>query len=120
METHKKFEVGQFWKDNKGRKHQIMEIEPKDLNIHIITYCYGKRLYQNRESFIFQADGRSVYFKDISLTEPWQEPRSGEVWVNIYSDVMFNYTAKKEADARASSNRLARIKMPWKEGQFDE
>jgi hypothetical protein len=114
----KKFEVGQFWKDNHGDKHQIMEIHPENINGTLSTYCYGRR-----DTFILNNEGFEIYLGNTWLTEPWQEPRSGEVSLNIHivdGDVRYlddNGSNKMNAHGNAP---IARIKVQWKEGQFDE
>lgn len=122
METKKKFEVGQFWKDNHGDKHQIMEIHPENINGTLSTYCYGRR-----NTFILNNEGFEVYLGNTWLTEPWQEPRSGFLWANIYEDKDGRlYTGLAYLDVIKGAipigghKYIARIKMPWKEGQFDE
>jgi hypothetical protein len=116
MEAQKKFEVGQFWKDNHGDKHQICDIDDK----RIYTFDFNRKT-----SARFNLDGM-CFHTDCHLTEPWQEPRSGEVWVNVYcSDAPSVHFTKNQAEAYAVSEirpspLLATIKMPWKEGQFDE
>jgi hypothetical protein len=110
----KKFEVGQFWKDSRGRKHQIMEC-----NDRVFTYCY-----QDMFCWVFDLDGKGKY---AVLTEPWQEPRSGEVWLNIFYDndgsieMGSIFTDKAECIKHGEFVKMiARIKMPWKEGEFHE
>lgn len=46
----------------------------------------------------------------------------GTFWMNVYSDGPSNRThpTREAADSWAAGSRLARIKVLWREGQFDE
>lgn len=113
----KKFEVGQFWKDSDGNKHLICNVDGEK----VITYSYSDESINK-----FFRDYESLYgLGNNILVEPWQEPRSGEVWVNIYEKddgtiyAGYAHFTKQQIDETVI-NYIARIKMPWKEGQFDE
>jgi hypothetical protein len=119
----KKFEVGDFWRDSDGFKHQIMEIGEN----YVRTYRYKNNKerdgYGHGKTF-----NRYGYSKNdlTRLIELWKEPRSGEVWANIYEDKNGRfYTGLaylneiKGASPIRGDKYIARIKMPWKEGQFD-
>ena len=115
----KKFEVGQFWKDNQDDKHLICDID----DAFIYTFCFA-----DKEKYEWNLDG-SIADGDIyvfTLTELWQEPRSGFVWVNVHHTEFhehyeyYSYDSLEAATENAEPHLIARIKMPWKEGQFDE
>jgi hypothetical protein len=114
----KKFEVGQFWKDSDGHKHLICDIDDEC----IYTFCFA-----DKGKYEWNLDGSFAYGGSEALTEPWKEPRSGEVWVNVFYDNDGNiemgtmFEDKKECIKHGEYVKLiARIKMPWKEGQFDD
>lgn len=46
----------------------------------------------------------------------------GVLWVNVYDngEPGCAYATREEADEWAVKERLARVKVPWREGQFDE
>lgn len=46
----------------------------------------------------------------------------GTFWVNVYSGGAFSSThaTREAADSWAAEERLARIKVSWREGQFDK
>lgn len=48
-------------------------------------------------------------------------PEEKELWVNVYPDPSaVAYINKQNADINAENSRIARIKVTYKEGQFDE
>ncbi len=113
----KKFEVGQFWEDSDGDKNLICDVD----DAFIYTFCFA-----DKEKYEWNLDGSIAdddsYF--LALTEPWQEPRSGEVWVNVYEKddgtIYAGYAHFTKQDIDPVRKAIATIKMPWKEGQFDE
>ena len=60
---------------------------------------------------------REQYY-DYELIEPWTEPKSGEVWVNINENG--DLTASSNPALLNKSKPIACIKVKWTEGQFDE
>jgi len=81
----------------------------------------------------WREDGISKYFKQFTLIEEWKEPKSGVVYVNIYArsadkiDSQAKYrghwASRSKADEIAEDTgeeRLACVRVEWKEGQFDE
>ena len=48
-------------------------------------------------------------------------PRTGERWINIYSNHLgASYYTKEDADNNVAPTRIACVKVTWTEGQFDE
>ena len=65
------------------------------------------------------------------LIEEWKEPKSGVGYANVWikDDKPFMgtiiYDTRKEADGQANSpaqclDRIACVRVEWKEGQFDD
>jgi len=47
--------------------------------------------------------------------------KSGEAWMNVYATgYCTGHSTRYTADARGAGDRIARIRVPWEEGQFDE
>jgi hypothetical protein len=111
----KKFEVGQRWKGADGKEKVIFEIDNVDNIIRVIDVKSGKTDWHSNNAAAQNA-----------LVELWQEPRSGFVWVNVHHTEFhehyeyYSYDSLEAATENAESHLIARIKMPWKEGQFDE
>lgn len=57
---------------------------------------------------------------NYDLTEEWIDLKFGEMYMNIYSKGTDLFKSKNVADALASDDILARIKIKWVEGQFDD
>ena len=73
--------------------------------------------------------GKSVSASEHQLIEEWKEPRTGEAWVNVYDNGLIGqgqYSVKNAEETAKSSSiahnskRIARIKIKWTEGQFDD
>ncbi len=48
-------------------------------------------------------------------------PEKKELWINLYEHgVFFCHQTKSSADERCTDNRLARVKVVYVEGQYDE
>jgi len=49
------------------------------------------------------------------------EPTTNEGWVNVYGDRRGSlYPTREFADAVAHADRIACIRVEWREGQFDD
>lgn len=48
------------------------------------------------------------------------KPRTGKCWVNVYPTGQTVCHSKHMADDYSSPNRIARIKVIWEEGRFDD
>lgn len=118
----KEFKVSDFWKDSDGGKHLICKVD----NECIHTFCYT-----NNKSFRFKPSG-NYYNTGLGycLLEPWKEPLNGVLWVNVFrfskpfDGCFYGAWLKKDEADRSSeksvSDRIACVKVNWKEGQFDE
>ena len=114
----KKFEVGQLWENHNGRKAIICEV----LENEVLAYDYYMQTVRS-----YHKDGELAISgcKGFGLIKPWQEPRSGEVWVNVYSvfddgAIDFKVFDTLENAKLHCKDPIARIKMPWKEGEFHD
>jgi len=47
-------------------------------------------------------------------------PEKKTLWVNVYEDTFATHKTKRWADDKAAYDRIARIKVEYEEGQFDE
>lgn len=70
----------------------------------------------------WSSDG--AFKRDGSKNNPLDLVNSndGTFWVNVYSGGVSGstHTTREAADSWAAEGRLARIKVLWREGQFDE
>ena len=111
----KTFEIGQQWRCIDGSRVIILDV---GVGIHYWHYKDKKPYWAYNTS---------------DLIEPWTEPRSGEVWVNVWvlaggenGDLPPYYVtwdereqALNEGDTGGRFKLLARVKVPWTEGQRD-
>lgn len=79
------------------------------------------------EVFWYNGDGESITSGVPITTEPYTEPRKGEVWVNVYDDgdVSAHESLKDARDfhrmAIPQENKcIARKRIEWTEGEYDE
>ena len=121
-----KIEVGKWYKTRGGYK--VFVAGEKD---GIFNY-YGH--YADRV-VIWNKIGRSRSKIEVNdefdLIEEWKEPKTGVVYANIWLDdgSMYlgaaHHLTRASADASADSpaqvlKRVGRVRVEWKEGQFDE
>ncbi len=72
---------------------------------------------------LWGVDGRcmTVERRGFDLVEEWKEPAQGTEWINVYPyGTTQTRLSRENADASAFPNRIARIRVDWVEGQFDE
>lgn len=114
-----KFEVGSQWKTRGGWRAVIVTMRDKE---------NGFDVFHEHEECIWGHESEGAYAGDetsernYDLIEPWTEPKSGEVWVNIYDNGIGSecLPSIEAAEMGAVTGRIARIKVKWTEGQFDE
>lgn len=130
-----KYPIGSVWKTRGGQRSVVVEHSTDK----IMAYCDGGiySVLPNGSAMASVGLGGGSY----DLIEPWQEPRSGEVWIdvcNIDGQVVFGIHDTKEGvlksyeyshlqnlgpyddDRPSDGEPLARIRVTWTEGHFDE
>ena len=119
MTTETKFEVNKWYKRGDGELIRVVCVDaPGDYPV-IGCYENGNPLTYT-SSGQYYADRRWV---DLDLIPAPIEPKKkGVVWVNVYDDGDLGgaYDSPDEADANQYHDRIARIRVSWEEGQFDE
>jgi len=126
-----KLEVGKKYKV-RARDSDIkyVEIIAKDERLR---YPYiGLRVYKKLSCLkdyvsTYLETGRSLTTTEdaCDLIEEYTEPLTQEIWLNVYKPEHLDtfhkvYSTKEEADSYALSERVGRIKVTLKEGQWDE
>lgn len=112
------FEIGKFYKTRQGTKAMYVG---KDCNNKVIFAHYN--IHEFPSMLSHREDGSySIYPSGLDIVGEWTEPKTGTVWVNIYGDGgVIVRSSRDEADRIASGcNRIARKKVTWTEGEFDE
>ena len=108
-ENEMKIEVGKWYKSYYGGK------------VHIVHYNKDVP-----DPFFLDAFGNKHFEKEISefLIEEWKEPKSGVHYINVYKESdSFAADSRDHADSVASNyhdDRIACVRVEWKEGQFDD
>jgi len=108
-ENEMKIEVGKWYKSYYGGK------------VHIVHYNKDVP-----DPFFLDAFGNKHFEKEISefLIEEWKEPKSGVHYINVYKEsYSFAADSRDHADSVASNyhdDRIACVRVEWKEGQFDD
>ena len=109
QETKKEFKVGDFWMDAHRNKYMVVEVLEDILRVY--SYTSKTLVTLNYEGVL----------GSLVLTEPWREPITGTVWVNVYPNNNFTIHDKKESAAIAAwGDRIACVKVPYTEGEFHE
>lgn len=109
------FPIGSQWRTRAGHRAVVVDVEKTG---PIVWHTNDKCTRHHRN------DGTSANSISLDLLTPWTEPQKGEFWVNIY-DGMHGalHSSKKNAEANAigcDAKCIARIRIVWEEGQFDE
>ena len=109
----------------KGHKWQTRNGEPV-LGVSAVVVPEG---WDGATLRAFVDGGIEPYFHDGLYTsggietqhDLFDAPVEQENWVNFYPDkACVPYSTRREADFCAGSTRIACVKVPWVEGQFDE
>ena len=107
-------EAGKFYKTRDGRKARIYAVDGSGSdNIH------GAILIKDGwDCEVWDKDGAWVDIRSPNdLVSEWVEPRTGTVWVNIYSSHGKVYTSKEAADNTCFNDRVACVEVNWTEGE---
>jgi len=102
-----KFPIGSQWKTRAG--HWAVVVASSDKSI-LAWHAKG------HPDQIHRLSGDHEYDRKYDLLTPWQEPRKGTVWVNIYDNGNVSvFLTKKSADCY-DVTRIACISADWTEG----
>lgn len=109
--------IGKPFKLRDGTKAYILsyeELEPP-------AFFRGAVLNgSNWEGANWSPDGSTPYNPQLDIVCEWREPRTGEGWVNVYSDGATEcYSTEKAAYRYGGTKCIARARYHWTEGQFD-
>ena len=94
-----------------GRPVQILTTEARSATYPILGYVGS-----SNQLSCWAADGRLV----DGRTDVSDLVQDREVWVNIYSEDFLAVFATKEAAQRSHKTPVARVRVPYTPGQFDE
>ena len=118
MTTETKFEVGKHYKRGNGELIRVVCVDaPGEYPVIGCSENGNPLTYTSRGQFY--ADRRWV---DLDLIPTPIEPKKkGVVWVNVYGDATRAgvYQTRQDADLW-SKYAIARIRVEFEEGQFDE
>lgn len=108
-----KLEVLKAYKTRDGEKCVSVE-QDKDV--------FGVFHIKDNAYYFHHSDGRFVCSSStengIDIVSEWEEPRRGEIWVNIHSDnSSFTWDSRKAADQQQDEDRIACVRVEWVEGQ---
>jgi len=116
-----KFTIGSQWVTRGGHMAVVIGIND-DFETETHSF-WASRKHDGGFDIIRYTSIGNVYLTCVDknkydLIEPWQEPRTGTVWVNIYSEYAFSvFGEEKLAVNDDMTGCLARVKVPWKEGE---
>lgn len=117
-----KYPIGSYWRTRGGDKVVVVNVLGNQVLVcHLDRSCSYYASALDGSSF----RGNTLSGDSRDLIEPWVEKKCGEFWVNVYNDgddlhCGGCYLTKEKADFGASIKRIARKKITWVEGQFDE
>jgi hypothetical protein len=110
------FKPGETYKTRDGREARVYAVDGgRNQNIiHGALLMDGAWLSQT-----WSSDGRMI--KGNLCPEDLMPPKRG-LWVNVYDGgaVSYGFACRDDADASAGEYRIARIRVEYTEGQFDD
>jgi len=114
-----KFPIGSQWRTRAGHRAVVVRHFVNDEGDNIVTVWLDTGNAVKNGTVGLYSNGH--FFKDdmknqFDLLTPWQEPRKGTVWVNIYDNGnVLVYLTKESADCY-DVTRIACISADWTEG----
>lgn len=96
-----------------GRPVTILTTEARDLVWTILGYIGDSHRVEK-----WRADGS--YCMAVGSEDPKDLVQDREVWVNIYDQEFLAVFSSKEAAQRSHKQPVARVRVPYTPGQFDE
>ena len=114
--TEIKWEVGKTYKTRDGYDAFIYSIYPEQpYGVHGAVFN-GTWISQK-----WQFNGNFIAHKEHSYDLMPSGPDTHVGWVNVYGDRRGSlYPTREFADAVAHADRIACIRIEWKDGQFDD
>lgn len=112
-----KFPIGSQWKLRNGERGVVVGYRQSKVAPIIV---YNENFVSG--SYLVNQHGVYGHQEDYNLIEPWVEPKTGTIWVNIYdNDTTTDHSNREYADLRASQitskKRLACVEVKWTEGE---
>ncbi len=103
VERKVQYQIGKFYKNKiGGAVHECVDMTLGGLPVMKNTRNDGGKV------FIYQGEN----------LEEYTPPRTGKLWLNVYSDSdLYLYETRESADRHAGSDRLACVEVNWTEGQ---
>lgn len=121
MTTETKFEVGKWYKRGNGELIRVVCVDaPGDFPV----------IGHDRIGNVVQFTAMGWFWDDIPsessdiIPTPIEPKKKGVVWVNVFNggSGLSVHTDREQADYWPNTQvyRLARVKVEWEEGRFDE
>ena len=109
-----KIEVGKQYKARDG--HRAVVLEKAEDGLLLVWRRGGSSLFFHDE------DGVCGGLRERDLISEWTEPKTGTVWVNIYEGTLRGsaWDTVQGAKDAAKGGVIARVRVDWTEGVFDE
>ena len=121
-ENEMKIEVGKYYKNERGQKVKIIEILSKESAAPspVIGCVFTNDIYACTMNY--QMDGTNWENSKYDLIEEWKEPKSGVAYINVYPECVdaSAYKDRAETNKHKDNDRIACVRVEWKEGQFDD
>ena len=116
--TEKKWKIGKIYKTRDGSDAIIYAIHPNQ------KYAVHGAIYEDDEwdAETWQLNGQYHLANTNSYSDLMPpEPTTNEGWVNVYGNRRGSlYPTREFADAVTRADRIACIRVEWREGQFDD
>ena len=114
--TEIKWEVGKTYKTRDGRDVIIYAIYPEQTyGVHGATF---NRIWNTAK---WQLNGDFMAHDEHPLDLMPPEPETHVAYLNIYNKQAGGFhSTRKKADKNAEEGRTARLRIEWKDGQFDD
>ena len=110
-------EAGKFYRTRNGRKAFVGCENPfaDGSTLRVFGYIEGAGIAIWRTDGCYFSDGAAA---SSDLVAEWVEPKRIKGWVNIDEDYCaYRYDTRKQADAKASKDRIACIEIDVLEGE---
>lgn len=118
-----KFPIGSQWKTRGARRAVVVGYTGACGTEFLVVWHDGEGRYADDSSQHF-FDGRSRAFSDYDLIEPWKQPRTFEVYVEVWQVGRDIFVADSSLSPRPKSIKNGTIKASTKitltEGEFDD